>query len=103
MSKPLVVSIPHRLGKEEAVRRLKSGLAKASVHFAAVMRVVEETWSGDRMTFRVVVLGQAASGVIVVYDDRVVLEVQLPWMLAQVARRVMSLIEKQGHLMLDRK
>jgi len=26
MSAPLIVSIPHRLGREEAVRRLKTGL-----------------------------------------------------------------------------
>jgi hypothetical protein len=28
MSVPLVVSIPHRLGKDEALRRLKTGLAE---------------------------------------------------------------------------
>jgi hypothetical protein len=33
MSKPLIVSIPHRLGKEEALRRLKSGLASAHANF----------------------------------------------------------------------
>jgi hypothetical protein len=30
MSKPLIVSIPHRVGKEEALRRLKTGLGGAS-------------------------------------------------------------------------
>src|ERR1700685_3616062 len=30
MSAPLVVSIPHRLGREEAVRRLKAGLTRAA-------------------------------------------------------------------------
>ena len=30
MSEPLVVSISHRLGREEAVRRLKSGLTSTS-------------------------------------------------------------------------
>ncbi len=29
MTAPLVVSIPHRLGKQEAVRRLKNGLGQA--------------------------------------------------------------------------
>jgi hypothetical protein len=28
MSRPLVVSIPHSLGKEEAMRRLKTGFAQ---------------------------------------------------------------------------
>ena len=30
MSAPLVVSIPHSLGREEAMRRLKTGLARAA-------------------------------------------------------------------------
>ena len=30
MTTPLIVSIPHRLGREEATRRLKSGLARAA-------------------------------------------------------------------------
>ena len=30
MSAPLVVSIPHRLGREEATRRLKGGLTRAA-------------------------------------------------------------------------
>ena len=30
MSAPLVVSIPHRLGREEAMRRLKTGLTRAT-------------------------------------------------------------------------
>ena len=30
MSAPLVVSIPHRLGREEALRRLKTGLKRAA-------------------------------------------------------------------------
>jgi hypothetical protein len=42
MSKPLTVSIPHRLGKEEAVRRLKSGLASAHANFGQFYSVQEE-------------------------------------------------------------
>ena len=30
MSAPLVVSIPHSLGREEAMRRLKTGLSRAA-------------------------------------------------------------------------
>jgi len=30
MSAPLIVSIPHRLGREEATRRLKAGLTRAA-------------------------------------------------------------------------
>ena len=34
MSKPLVVSIPHRLGKQEARRRLKAGLDGVGANLA---------------------------------------------------------------------
>lgn len=46
MSKPLVVSIPHRLGKDEAVRRLKNGLGTASANFGHVFKVEEQNWTG---------------------------------------------------------
>jgi hypothetical protein len=61
MSAPLVVSIPHRLGKDEAVRRLKNGLTRAATS-VPVLKVDEERWDGDQMAFRVRALGQAASG-----------------------------------------
>jgi hypothetical protein len=34
MSEPLVVVIPHRLGKDEALRRIKEGLGRAKTEFA---------------------------------------------------------------------
>ena len=39
MSEPLVVSIPHRLGKNEALRRLKSGLAQVGTSFGHLFSV----------------------------------------------------------------
>ena len=60
MTAPLVVSIPHRLGKHEAVRRLKNGLGQARTSFGHLMSVDEEVWNGDRLTFRLRALGQAA-------------------------------------------
>ena len=103
MSKPLVVSIPHRLGKAEAVRRLKSGLGSAQKDFSHVFTVQEETWVGDRLTFRLSALGQAASGTIDVREDHVQLEVVLPWLLAQIAEKAQGLIRKRGQLLLEKK
>ncbi|HET7156906.1 MAG TPA: polyhydroxyalkanoic acid synthase, partial [Hyphomicrobiaceae bacterium] len=48
MSEPLVVTIPHKLGKDEALRRVQPALGKASQTFP-VLQVEEEVWSGDRM------------------------------------------------------
>ncbi len=103
MSSPVVVSIPHRLGKEEAVRRLKSGLERARSEFASVLTMREQTWTGDRVDFSVAALGQEARGSIDVAEDHVRLEVHLPWLLARLVNKIEPLIRRQGHLMLEKK
>ena len=95
MSAPLVVSIPHRLGREEATRRLKAGLTRAASSIP-VLKVDEERWDGDRMIFRVRALGQAASGHLDVADDHVRLEVTLPWLLQRFAEVAQVAIRNRG-------
>jgi hypothetical protein len=103
MSKPIVVSIPHRLGKEEAIRRLKSGLGRMRTDFGHLLAVQEEIWSGDHLQFQVSALGQAAGGSIDVAEDHVRLEVTLPWLLAKLAEKIQPMIRKEGTLMLEKK
>jgi hypothetical protein len=101
LSRPLIVSIPHRLGREEAARRIKSGLSAAN--YSALLTIHEETWSGDRLAFNLSALGQSAVGFIDVADDHVRLEVQLPWLLAVMAEKLTPAIRKEGTLMLEKK
>src|SRR5947199_9282035 len=100
MSKPLVVSIPHQLGKDEAVRRLQSGFGRARATFGEKLAVIEENWSGDHLDFRAGVLGQTATGTIDVAEDQVRVEVQLPWMLCQLAEKERIFVTRQEHLKL---
>jgi hypothetical protein len=102
MSAPLVVSIPHRLGRDEAIRRLKAGLTRAASSIP-VLKVDEERWEENRMNFRVRALGQAASGHLDVADDHVRLEVTLPWLLQRFAEVAQVAIRKRGNLLLTRK
>ena len=102
MSKPVVVSIPHSLGKEEALRRLKPGLTGAAASFP-VLKVDEEIWSGDRLIFRVRALGQAAAGTVDVAEDHVRLEVTLPWLLHKFAQVAQAAIRARGNLLLEKK
>ena len=102
MSAPIVVSIPHRLGREEARRRLQSGLTHAAESFP-VLKVDEEIWAGDRMNFRVRALSQAAFGSIDVAEDHVRLEVTLPWLLQKFAQAAQAAIRTSGKLLLEKK
>lgn len=101
MAEPLVVSIPHRLGRDEAVRRLKTGLGRAAASIP-VMQVEEERWSGDCMNFRIRALGQIATGKVDVAEDHVLVEVVLPWLLQRFAEMAQGAIRKRGQLLLTK-
>ena len=102
MSAPLVVSLPHRLGREEATRRLKAGLTRAAASMP-IMKVDEERWEDNRMVFRVRALGQAVSGHVDVADDHVVVEVTLPWLLQRFAQVAQAAIKNRGNLLLTKR
>jgi hypothetical protein len=90
------------LGQDEAVRRLKGGLGAAQARFGHLFTVQEETWTGNRLSFRIAAIGQVASGTIDVLNDRVNLEIVLPWLLAKIAETIQPLIRKEGTLLLEK-
>ena len=102
MSAPLIVSIPHRLGREEATRRLKAGLTRAASSIP-VFKVDEERWEQDRMIFRIRALGQAVSGHLDVADDHVRVEVTLPWLLQRFAEVAQVAIRNRAKLLLTKR
>ena len=102
MAAPLVVSIPHSLGREEAMRRLKTGLSRAATS-VPMLSVDEERWEDSRMIFRVRAMGQAAAGHIDVADDHVRVEVVLPWLLQRFAEVAQAAIRSRGNLLLTKK
>lgn len=102
MAAPLVVSIPHSLGREEAMRRLKTGLSRAATS-VPVLVVDEERWEDSRMIFRVRAMGQAAAGHVDVADDHVRVEVVLPWLLQRFAEVAQAAIRSRGNLLLTKK
>jgi len=103
MSEPLVVMIPHRLGKDEALRRIRDGLGRAKGEFAMLITFEDERWDGDTLHFSVKSLGQRAQGSIGVYDAAVRVEVRLPWLLQRFAQAAQRVIGKKGQMMLEKK
>jgi hypothetical protein len=103
MAEPLVVMIPHRLGKAEALARIKAGLSRAEAEFSRLISFEHQQWDGDRLTFRVAALGQRAAGFLDVYDGAVRLEVTLPWLLAKFAAAAQRVIGQKGLVMLEKK
>jgi hypothetical protein len=102
MSQPVIVSIPHKLGREEALRRIKGGFEKARTDFSALLTISDEVWSGNRLTFSASALGQHAAGVIDVGEADVRLELTLSWLLAKIAEKIVPYIRREGTLLLEK-
>lgn len=102
MTKPVLVTIPHSLGRDEAMRRLKSGLGSASSSLP-ILKIDEETWTDNRLAFRFTALGQTAQGTADVEDDSVRIEVVLPWFLQKMAEAVQSTIKSRAQILLEKK
>jgi len=102
VTEPIVITIAHKLGKEEALRRIRPALAKACETFPLLI-AEQETWSDDRMDFRVRALGQLVAGNVTVGEDTVRLEVTLPWLLHKFATAVQKTVSSRGRILLEKK
>jgi aspartyl/asparaginyl beta-hydroxylase (cupin superfamily) len=103
MSKPLVASVSHELGKREAKQRIESGLGEIRAHLSTFATSVEEKWTEDRLDFRLIAFGQAISGNINVFEDVIRIEVVVPAMLSLLRGQISSRIRKHGMRLLETK
>jgi len=102
MSQPLIVSIPHKLGRQEAKRRLDTGIGRLRPELGALVSGLDYRWEGDALNFNASAMWQAITGRIEVLDDAIRIEIDLPWIMsllsdtitAQVHRRGMALLAK---------
>jgi putative polyhydroxyalkanoic acid system protein len=103
MSDTVTVIIGHRLGKAEAVRRIKESFARTSGRLGPMIAMEQETWEGDTLHFRMRALGQTAAASIEVMEDALRLEVSLPWLLAKAAKRLIPVLREGATLLLEKK
>lgn len=100
MSKPVVVNIPHELGRAEARRRIDEGVGRLTSQIGAVGEV-KQSWDGDTLAFSLQAIGQTVTGTIAVLDREVRLEVNLPGIFAMIAGKVKGRLREQGQILLE--
>jgi hypothetical protein len=98
---PLVVTISHRLGRDEAKRRIERGLDSIRGEIARHVKEIDYAWDGYRLDFRMSAVLQTISGRLEVYDDTVRVEVGLPRLLHLLAKRLTGRIERRGAALLE--
>jgi hypothetical protein len=102
MSETVTAIISHRLGKLEAVRRLKEGFERTNGYLGPIA-LEQAAWEGDTLRFRMRALGQTAAASIEVLEDALRIEVTLPVLLAKLAKRLLPILRKETTLLLERK
>jgi Putative polyhydroxyalkanoic acid system protein (PHA_gran_rgn) len=103
MSKPLVVTISHSLGRQGAKRQIENGIGSIRSQLSAFAMSIDDHWTDDRLDFRLVAVGQVVTAKVEVSDDVVRVEVNLPGMLGMLADKIASRVRDQGTKMLEKK
>lgn len=74
----LKVSVPHTLGQDEAMRRLKNFINDLQAQYGNKAKNVQESWSGNVGKFSLEVMGMALSGILNIEANQVNMEANFP-------------------------
>ena len=102
MSQPLIVSIPHRLGRQEAKLRLDSGLGRLRPELGALVNSLDYSWEGDTLNFNASAMWQTITGRIEVLDEAVRIEIDLPWIMALLSDTITKQVRGRGVALLEK-
>jgi hypothetical protein len=100
MAQPIEVDLPHKLGKEEARRRIANNTHKLQEHIPGGAQV-NSSWSGDQLNLKVEALGETVDALIDVQETKVHLKVLLPGLLGMFAGVIQAALQKKGHVLLE--
>ncbi len=101
MQQPIQVDLPHKLGREEARRRIANNIHKLKDHIPGGAAQVDSSWTGDELDLSVHALGQAVDTKIGVEENFVRVRVMLPGMLAMFAAPIEAMLQKKGNILLE--
>ena len=96
MERPVEVELPHKLGREEARRRIANNVHKLRDHLPGGAAQVESSWAGDQLNLDIVAMGQKVAAVIDVEDTKVRCRVMLPGILALFAGPLEAALNRKG-------
>ena len=101
MNQPIQVDLPHSLGRDEAQRRIAANIHKLQGFIPGGAQVTSN-WSGSRLDLQVGALGQNVDARIDVEEKHVRCRIELPGMLAMLARPIEAMLKaKGGELLLE--
>ena len=104
MSQPIDVDLPHKLGKEEAKRRIGGNIHKLQDHLPGGRGSVTSRWEGDTLKLSIAAMGDAIEADLTVYETKVHCHFSLPGLLGMFAQPIAAMLKaKGGDLLLEDK
>ena len=92
----LEMSIPHKLSREEAKRRIQDLLPKMKADYGEQIKDLQEEWTGDTVRFSFSVMGFPVSGTLSINESSVDLDGNLPFAAAFFKGKIKSVIETKA-------
>ena len=102
MTAPIQVDLPHKLGAEEAKRRIDGGIGRLK-DFIPGAADVRSAWTGDRLGLQITAMGQEVNAQLDVRDTYVRVEVLLPPALAFFGQAIEAALRRKGKDLLEDK
>jgi len=98
---PIVVSISHRLGRDEAKRRIERGFDAIRRDVSPFVASLDCHWNDYRLDYEAKALGQPITGRLEVFDEFVRIEITLPGLLHLLGRTIAGRIQRRGADLLE--
>ena len=100
MTQPIEVDLPHKLGKDEARRRIANNVHKLEQHIPGGAHI-QSGWSGDQLNLQIAAMGEAVNATIDVMDSKVHVKVLLPPMLGIFGGLIQAALQSKGGALLE--
>ncbi len=98
------VALPHQLGREEVRRRLNDHSHEIAGMIPGGFATVDTAWPDeDQMDLNVNALGQRVKGRVDIFEDQVVIELDLPAALGMARSAIEKAVRSNAQKMLEKK
>jgi len=102
MTTPMQVDLPHKLGADEATRRIDGGIGRLK-DFIPGGAEVRSAWTANTLNLQVLAMGQEVKAHIDVRDTFVRVELLLPPALAFFGQTIAGALQRKGTELLEDK
>ena len=96
----ITVTEPHRLPKDEALKRIKGLLGQVKAQYADQISNLQEQWDGYSGTFSFAAMGFSVSGTLTVTDQDATVKGDLPLLAGMFKGRIEQTIRERARQLL---